>query len=888
MIEYDDNRPNPDELLASLKKEEEKSKKGKLKIFFGMCAGVGKTYTMLQTAHAEKLKGSDIIIGYIETHQRKETAELVDGFEIIPRKTYEYKSTPVEEMDLDAIISRKPQIVIVDELAHTNAVGSRHTKRYHDVLEILDSGINVYTTLNVQHLESRSETVAQITGIIVRETLPDEIFEIADDIEVVDLSPDELLQRLSDGKVYSAERSREAIDNFFRKGNITALREMTLRIVADRVDKQLHDYMQEKRIKGPWKSGIHLLVAIDYRPHSTRLLRWAKNLSYSMGANIQGLYVETLHKLTLKEREQLDKNFNLAKQLGIKFRIITNHDIVNAIINFAQKENITHIIVGKPRIRNFISMFLLRNFVNRLIRYSGNIDVYVLGADANAKDNYLQKLSIPAFTSSIRQYLATPILVILTSIVCYFVKDYIGYQVISFVLLFLVSILALFFSTGPILLASTFCALIWNYFFIPPPFTLHINKAEDFLMFLMFFIIALLNGILTSRVRGQEMKIRIREERTDALYQLTKNLSLSSGLEEVTKIAVKYINKYFSIDCAIILKNEINQLEDQIRHETKIRLSANEMSVAAWVFKHSTKAGKYTDTLPSSGFTFYPLIGNNNNMGVIVIAQLKVFTQGEEQFWEAFISQISGKYEREFLRNVAKNTYLLSESDKLYKTLFSSISHELRIPVATIMGASDTLLTQSYPEETKIKLYSEINTASIRLNRLIENLLNMSRLESGHITPQPDWCDVHDLANKIAVNLKQELIPFKLSTVIPIDMPLVQIDFGLIEQVIHNLILNATQNVPAGSRIRLKIFYDNGNLIIQVMDRGSGFPVSELSLVFNKFYRGKDAKTGGTGLGLSIVKGFVEAHNGTVIAENRQNGGARFTIKIPVKISEMS
>jgi two-component system sensor histidine kinase KdpD len=312
------------------------------------------------------------------------------------------------------------------------------------------------------------------------------------------------------------------------------------------------------------------------------------------------------------------------------------------------------------------------------------------------------------------------------------------------------------------------------------------------------------------------------------------------------------------------------------------------MSVATWVFKHSTKAGKYTDTLPSSEFTFYPLTGNNNNIGVIAIAPLKIFTQGEEQFWEAFISQISGKYEREYLRNVAKNTYLLSESDKLYKTLFSSISHELRIPVATIMGASDTLLTQSYPEDTKVKLYSEINMASIRLNRLIENLLNMSRLESGRITPHPDWCDVHDLANKIAFNLKQELMPFKLSTVIPVDMPLVQIDFGLIEQVIHNLILNATQNVPAGSRIRLKIFYDNGNLIIQVMDRGKGFPPNELSLVFNKFYRGKDAKTGGTGLGLSIVKGFVEAHNGTVIAENRQNGGARFTIKIPVKVSEIS
>ncbi|MCX6249155.1 MAG: sensor histidine kinase KdpD [Bacteroidetes bacterium] len=888
MMGPDDSRPNPDELLASLLNEEEKSKRGKLKIFFGMCAGVGKTYTMLKAAHTEKEKSCDIIIGYVETHKRIETAGLVKGFEVIPRKTYDYKSTAVQEMDLDAIISRKPQIVLVDELAHTNAPGSRHAKRYQDVLEILDNGINVYTTLNVQHLESRSETVAQITGIIVRETLPDEIFENADEVEVVDLTPDELLHRLSEGKVYTPERSREAIENFFRKGNITALREMALRIVADRVDKQLHDYMQHKRIRGPWKSGLHLLVAIDYHHHSTKLLRWAKNLSYSMGADIQAIYIETLHKLTPREREQLDKNFNLAKQLGIKFRIITNYDIVKAIVDFAQKENVTHIIVGKPRVRNMLSMFRLGNFVKRLIRYSGNIDVYILGSDSQAKDYFKKRVSIPSYTSNIRQYVTVSFFVILSAIICHILEDYIGYQVVSFVLLFLVSILALFFGTGPILLAATLSALIWDYFFIPPQNTLHIEKPLDLLMLIMFFIIALLNGILTSRIRRQEKKIRIREERTQALYQLARELTMASGIDEVSKIAVRYIQKYFNSDYSIILKNDLNQLDNQVPNDVKIKLTENELSIAAWVYKNSVKAGKNTDTLPSTDYTFYPLTGNKDNMGVLAIKHPHPFTQGEEQFWEAFLSQISGKFEREFLRNAARKAYILNESDKLYKTLFNSISHELRIPVATIMGASDTLLSQSYPEETKLKLYSEINTASVRLNRLIENLLNMSRLESGRITPHPDWCDVHDLANKVADNLKQELLPFEFSTVIPANMPLVFIDFGLIEQVLHNLVLNTTQNAPTGTNIRLKFFYDSGSLTIQLMDRGKGFPPSELTLVFNKFYRGKDAKTGGTGLGLSIVKGFTEAHGGTVIAENRQNGGAIFTIKIPVKISDMN
>jgi two-component system sensor histidine kinase KdpD len=883
----EENRPDPDELLASLIHNQEKSKQGKLKIFFGMCAGVGKTFTMLQAAHAEKLKGSDIIIGYVETHNRVETQELVEGLEIIPRKTYQYKNTSVQEMDLDTILTRKPQIVIVDELAHTNAPGSRHNKRYQDVQEILESGIHVYTTLNVQHLESRSDTVAQITGIMIRETLPDEIFENADEVEVIDLAPDELLQRLSEGKVYTPDRSKDAISNFFRKGNITALREMALRIVADRVDKQLHDYMHQKKIRGPWKSGLSLLVAMDYSPQSTRLLRWAKNLAYSMGATIQAIYVETSHQLTTKEREQLDKNILLAGQLGIKFRIITNYDIVKAIVDFALKENATHIIVGKPRVRNVFSMFRLGNFVNKLIRYSGNIDVYILGSDNRAKDHFREKVSIPSFTPNVSQYFITSLIVILATLVCYVVKDFIGYQVVSFCLLFLVSILALFYSTGPILLAATLSAVIWDFFFIPPPFTMHINNPVDVLMLIMFFIIALLNGILTSRVRRQEEKIRIREERTNALYQLTKDLASASGNDEVTKIAIKYILKYFNLDCAIILKSELNQLENQFPDNTEFKFSENDRSIAMWVFKHSVKAGKYTDTLPATDYTFYPLAGIGGNMGVIAVSLKSVFTQGEAQFWDACISQISGKFEREFLRGAAKNAYILNESDKLYKTLFNSISHELRIPVATIMGASDNLLYQQFPIETRQKLYTEINTASIRLNRLIENLLNMSRLESGRITPRPDWCDVHDIVNKIAGNLKQELEPFNLSVVIPEDMPMVYLDFGLIEQALHNLILNATQNSPAETNIRIKFFYDNGSLTMQVMDRGKGFPESELSVVFNKFYRGKDAAAGGTGLGLSIVKGFVEAQQGTVVAANRQNGGALFTIKIPVKISEL-
>jgi two-component system, OmpR family, sensor histidine kinase KdpD len=889
MVVYDaDNRPDPDELLASLKQEEEKSKRGKLKIFFGMCAGVGKTYTMLQTAHAERQKGADIVIGYIETHNRKETTDLVEGFEIISRKIYEYKSTPVQEMDLDAVVARKPQIVLVDELAHTNAPGSRHSKRFQDVQEILDNGIDVYTTVNVQHLESRADTVAQITGIIIRETLPDEIFEKADEVELVDLTPEELLQRLSDGKVYTPERSQEAVANFFRKGNITALREMSLRLVADRVDRQLKDYMQQKRIRGPWKSGLHLMVIIGPSVQSTKLLRWAKSISYTMGASLAALYVQSPHKLTDAQNEQLSKNINLARQLGADVITTSGTDLVKAVLNVAHKENITHIIVGKPRYRNIFSMLVLRNFIHRLIRYSGNIDVYVLGSDRKEDNEYFRYISFPSFSSRWRQYALASLSTISVVFAFYPFTDQIGYQVVSYVLLFLVSILAIFMGIGPILLAATLSALIWNYFFIPPRFTFHINRAEDGLMFIMFFIIALVNGVLTSRVRNQERLSRDREERTNSLFALSKQLSVTSGINEVIRVSTKAIKKYFKVDCAFILQGGNNELLNFKDQHKEIKLTQTEWSVASWAFRHISKAGRFTETLPASEFTFYPLVGNRINPGVILAKLNRKFSGEDEIYWETFRSQIAGALEREFLEELAHKAEVLDESDRLYKTLFNSISHELRIPVTTILGATDTLLFHDYPEETRKELYSEINKASERLNRLIENLLNMSRLESGHITPRLDWCDVNDLANKVTSSLDSELGPFNLFVIIPPEMPLVKIDFGLMEQVLYNLLINAVQHAPAGSNLRIKIYYDNGFLYIQVMDRGPGFPPMELPYVFNKFYRGGDAKAGGTGLGLSIVKGFVEAHNGTVTAENRTNGGARFSIKIPSENEQLT
>jgi len=887
MITNENIRPDPDELLAAIKQEEELSKRGKLKIFFGMCAGVGKTYTMLQAANLDKKKGIDIVIGYIEPHERPETIDLVEGFEIIPRKSITYKGIQLEEVDIDAILSRRPQFVLIDELAHTNCPGSRHAKRHQDVQELLDSGINVYTTINVQHLESRSDTVAQITGITIRETLPDEVFEKADEVELVDLTPDELLERLADGKVYTSERSEEAIRNFFRKGNLTALREMSLRLVADRVDKQVRDYMQLKHISGPWKSGLHLMVLIGPSQQSVKLIRWAKNLSYTMGSSLLALYVESPKRLTLVQKEHLTKNINLAKQLGAEFVTTSDIDLVKGILRVAHKENITHIIVGKPRQRNLLSLFVLGNFVQKLVRYSGNIDVYVLGSDQASDNEYMRYMSTPAYTSRISQYLLTLAIVGTTSLLCLPISQHVGYQVVSFILLFTVSILATFMGTGPILLASSLSALIWDYFFIPPRYTFHIGKTEDMLMLGMFFFIALVNGVLTSRVRRQEQLTRDREERTYSLFELTKGLSQAAGLPEVIKVAIVDIKKYFAVDAFFILQDGNGSLKRPDNKTQGFVLSENDFSVASWAYKNGKKAGRFTDTLPSSDYTFFPLSGASVKTGVAAILLPNWFTGYKELQWDTFMSQISTAIEREFLDELARKAQILDESDRLYKTLFNTISHELRIPVATIMGASDALLATGHNEEVRAELGNEIYKASERLNRLIENLLNMSRLESGRITPHMDWCDVHDLINRVVENLRSELAPFNLLVVIPDNMPLIKLDFGLMEQVLHNLVYNACQYAAKSSNIRVKMYYDNGNFVLQVMDRGPGIPESALPFIFNKFYRVEGSKVGGTGLGLSIVKGFIEAQKGNVTVENRNNGGTRFTIKIPSEIPEI-
>jgi two-component system, OmpR family, sensor histidine kinase KdpD len=889
MIEKGENRPDPDMLLDSLKKEEEKSRKGKLKIFFGMCAGVGKTYSLLESAHKAKKDGIDIVIGLVETHKRADTQRLVEGLESIPLDEITYRDTSFIEMNLDAILKRNPRLVLVDELAHTNIPGSRHVKRYQDVLEILDNGIDVYTTLNVQHLESRSETVKQIIGISIKETVPDSIFERADGIELIDITPEELLQRLAEGKVYTGEKSQQAITNFFRQGNLTALREMALRLTAERVDYQLRDYKIEKKIEGVWKSGQRLMVAIGPSPYSAQLIKWTRRLAYTQEASWITVYVETDPNISEKNRNILTKNFNLAKELGSEIITTSGIDVVNTLIQCARENNVTQIIVGKSRGNKFSQG---KKIIEKLLKQSGDIDIYVVGGEKHHEKKNVISTLMPKIVSSpqsgIKQYLLALSVILAISFLSYIIKDEIGYQTVSLILLFIISLMPLFnVGRGPIILSALLSAVTWDYFFIPPQFTIHIGKPEDFLMFAMFFILAFVNGITTSKLRTQEKFVRHREEKTNALNNLLKKLSGAISINDVSEIAVKAIKSSFGFDTIIFYASEDKKLSAQPHDASNFTITDKEWYVAQWSYKNGKKAGKTTDTLPFSETLFIPLVGTRTTFGVIGINIIEEKDLGFEQksFLENFVAQIVNAIEREYLNELAKNSFLLSESEKLYKTLFNSISHELKTPITTIIGAASSLADDNISSNKEVSKYliKEINIASERLNKLVENLLDMTRLESGQLKIKLEWNDISDLINNVLKRIGKEGIKSRINLHPGLPVPLFKFDFGLLEQALINIIHNCITYSPEDSEINIYFAEDNSYCIIKINDDGPGFPPDSLNKLFDKFYRVPGSKTGGTGLGLSIAKGFIEAHNGTIAAGNKESGGAEFIIKIPME-----
>ncbi len=875
------SRPDPDVLLAAIRKQEDRQQRGQFKIFFGMAAGVGKTYAMLDAAQRLKQDGVDVVIGYVETHGRAETEALTPGLPVIPRQKLEYRGTVQEEMDIDAILERDPDLVLVDELAHTNAPGARHPKRYQDVLELLNAGIDVYTTVNVQHIESRTDTVREITGISVRETVPDSIFELANEIELIDLAPEELRKRLAEGKVYTPERSEIAAQNFFRVGNLTALREMSLRLTAERVDHQLQDYMAVKQIAGPWKSSDRLMVAVSPSPLSEKLVRWTRRVAYNLEAPWLAVYVEQARPISPEARAQLLKNLALARELGGEVITATGDNMIQTMMSIAHQHNVTQIVVGKPARSNWQEILSGGSIVNRLIRASGDIDIYVVQGEKN-ESTTRPLFQTPERHSNWRHYaLALIIVAVVTTFNYAIAVDIIGYQAVGLTELFAVMLIAVYIGRGPALAAAAIGALSWDILFIPPQFTLIVSRPADAVLLVLYFVIAIFTGNLTARIRSQERLARYHAERTTALYTLARETAGAVTMEDVLRTAVKQIGQSFSAEIAIFLRNDSGHLALEPHGNSTLQVDDKDLSAAIWAFENAQPAGRFTDTLPLSSAQYLPLRTAGGVVGVLGLRYAEKLAIEQEALLQTFASQVALVIEREMLDEAQERATMLAESERLYTALLNSISHELRTPIATITGASSSLDSTSN-EATRLTLISDIRDAADRLNRLVENLLDMSRLESGRLKLKLDWCDIGDLIGVAASRVDMRMSDRPLNIHMAPDLPLIKLDCGLIEQVFTNLLDNAAAYTPPGTPVQVDAQVENNEVCIRIADQGTGIPPEDLERIFDKFYRVPGTATGGTGLGLSISKGLIEAHGGRIRAENRAGGGACFIICLPI------
>ena len=874
-------RPDPDKLLAIIQKQEERAERGKLKVFLGMVAGVGKTYAMLQSAQQRLHEGVDVVIGYVETHGRLETQALVNSLPQIPRKRTAYRGTILEEMDTDAILARRPTLVLVDELAHSNRPTARHPKRYQDIIELIEVGIDVYTTVNVQHFESRVDTVRQITGVRIRETVPDSFLDSADELELIDLPPEELRQRLLQGKVYTNERIENALNNFFRIGNLTALREMALRLTAERVDHQLQDYMESKRIDGPWKSADRLMVAISPSPLSEQLIRWTRRMAYSLEASWIAVYSQRTPDLPHDDQERLNAHFELIRQLGGELVITSGNNISKSLLQVAKQRNVTQIIVGKPFHQPSFLFFKKRSLVDELIEQSGNIDIYVV----RGEQSFITRRSLSSYlmlNTPISHYLWGVAIIGLVTILNLFMIPFISYQGVGLIELFAVILIAIYLGRGPALVIATISAISWDFLFIPPRFTFVISKPEDIIFFMMYFMIALVVGNLAARIRDQERLARYHSERTTALYHFSQEVAKTVTLEESLEQVVSQLNILFGVPVLILIPNLHGAKTFDHYSKNYVTLDDREQLVIDWVFQKGKMAGRFTDTLPSANGYYIPLKNTENALGVLGMIFDERPNRDEQELLHTFVSHITLLLEREKSKFAWHQANMIHESERLYTTLLNSISHELRTPISTITGASSSLLHNQISDHAKHELIQDIQESAERLNRLVANLLDMSRLEGGQLKLKKDWCEVSDLIGTVANRIEKRLKTHQLHIHISPDLPLVELDFVLLEQALHNLLENAIAYTPDTCSIWIKAERHPPFLYLIVEDNGLGISDDELTKIFDKFYRINGTQSGGTGLGLSIVRGIVEAHNGIVEAHHRVGGGLQFIIKLPL------
>lgn len=867
-----------EEILKKLNKEHARKGQGKLKIFIGMVAGVGKTFAMLKAAQALKNNGVDVIVGYIETHGRKETEELISGLEVLPRKKISYKDVVLEEFDIDELIQRKPKIVLVDELAHTNAPGSRHSKRWQDVLEILGQGMDVYTTLNVQHVESRADIVSGLTNIRIHELVPDSVIDRADEIVVIDLIPDELIQRLKDGKIYPKEKIDAATSNFFKLSHLTALREISLRLMAERLDHELKD-MTLVGSEASWKTNHKVMVAIFGSPYSEALIRYTRKLAYGLNCEWVAAYISTDREQGDKERELLNKNIELVKQLGGEIVSTQSDSVSDGLLSLAQAHGVTQIVVGKSERGSLYSFFLKNTLPQQLIKKSNGIDINVISPLQRAVIERGEKQKERHdFEINWRMILSTTGFVANITIINAILLPVIQYRSVGMIYLIGIFIGALVLKNYNVIYAAILGGLCWNLFFLPPTFTFVIDNHEDWIMLLLYVVGGIVMGIFMNRLKNKERILKTEGERATQLYNITKSLSKTQDLDQLIQVALSELNQILNTKISFFIHPHNKQVGD-------FNIPPKEEYILDWVAKNKLPAGKFTDTLPASTGFYLPLLGRKDCLGVMAVdsSEINLMSHDLRLILDAISRQLSIGIERDQLQEELRKNLVLQESERIYKTLLNSVSHEMRTPLAAIKGFSSALKIKEVARDTDkvFEMADEITQGVERLDYVVQNLLDMSRLESGNLKLRLDYLDIQELIKSAAKKVQRYYGEKKIIYNIPDNLPLFYLDYFLTEQTVENIIRNAYLYTPAEAELEVEVTLDAKYLHIILTDNGPGILAKDPMMVFGKFFRATPERTGGVGLGLSICKAIIEQHRGTMTAENINGKGARFKISLP-------
>ncbi len=895
-------RPDPDQLLARVQAEEARAKRGRLRIFFGASAGVGKTYAMLEAARNVRAGGADVVVGYVEPHGRVDTERLLEGLEQLPFLAVTYRGIVRHEFDLDAALARHPAILLVDEFAHSNLTGGepapRHPKRWQDIDELLDAGINVWTTVNVQHLESLNDLVFQVTGVRQRETLPDKVFDSATDIELIDLPPDDLLARLHAGKVYVADEVATAVERFFRTPNLMALRELALRKVADRVEAAARE-LPEDRARTRL-AGDRVLVAVGPDEQAEQLVRAGKRMADALDAAWTVVYVETpaLMRLAEAERDRRIDVLRLAESLGAETVTLDGPSVAEVLMEYAQTRNATRVIVGAPKLRGWRRWFRGPSTPARLIRNARTFDVITIAiAEDRLERRQPASRAVPfpdERPASVRWGRYGWALV--TTALCTGVAFamYPRFELSNLVMVYLlgVTVAGLRFGRAPSLLTATMNVVAFDFFFVPPRFSLAISDVQYLVTFAVMLIIALVIANLMASVRQQTRVAGARERRTALLYAMSRELVATRGIESLAYVAVNHVAEVFQCQAVVLLPDAEGKLTYPHGPPLERSLRGADLAVAQWVADHGKQAGLGTDTLPAAPALYVPLGDADKPLGVLAVLpanQRRVLLPEQRHLLETFSGQIGLALERAQLADRAEGARLNAERESLRNTLLASISHDLRTPLSVIAGAGSALAQHgnALDEATRVSLAHSVETKAREMSELVSNVLDLMRFESGHMALRRDWQTLDDLVGAALVNLESKLNGHPVDVRIPAELPPVHVDATLVVQVFSNLFDNIAKYTPPGTRVYVSAMMDGGWVRVLVEDEGPGLPGGEPARLFDKFQRGSEEGTVvGVGLGLAICQAIVRAHGGEIEARRREGGGARFEFTLPAEEPE--